>query len=105
VSVVVSRNGQEVGRDSAKFLVYTDDREMENPAADRLLLRQIALESGGESLAPEQITKYIRALKGKVYTDVETQTEKRVWDNWPFLLVFATLLVVEWWIRKKHGLV
>jgi uncharacterized membrane protein len=104
-SVVVSRNGHEIGRDSAKFLVYTDDREMENPAADRLLLRQIALESGGESLAPEQITKFIRALKGKVYTDIETQTEKRVWDNWPFLLVFATLLVVEWWIRKRHGLV
>ena len=103
VSVVASKNGKEVGRDSARFLVYTDDRELEYPAADRALLRQIAEQSGGETLAPEQLAKAIRALKGKVFTDVVTQTEKKVWDNWPFLLLFATLLVVEWWIRKKHG--
>jgi len=46
--VVASRDGKEVGRDSARFLVYQDERELENPAADRALLRQVAEASGGE---------------------------------------------------------
>jgi uncharacterized membrane protein len=102
-TVIANRNNREVGRDSAKFLIYTDDREMENPIADRTLLRQIADQSGGQTLAPEQLAKHIRSLKGTIYTETSIQTEKKVWDNWPFLLLFATLLVVEWWMRKRHG--
>ena len=37
VSVVARHNGQEVGRDSSRFLVYQDDRELENPSADLAL--------------------------------------------------------------------
>ena len=36
-------------------------------------------------------------------TEYVTQTEHRVWDNWPFLLIFTTLLMLEWWLRKRHG--
>jgi uncharacterized membrane protein len=103
VTVVATRDGKEVGRDKARFIVYQDDRELENPAADRALLRQIAEASGGEFLAPEQLTKYLQSLKGKLFTESMSQTPRRVWDNWPFLLLFTALLTLEWWIRKRHG--
>jgi uncharacterized membrane protein len=103
VTVVATRNGQEVGRDSARFLVYQDESELERPAADRLLLRQVAEASGGEAVPPEQLAKYIQSLQGKVFTETFSQTERKIWDNWPFLLLFTALLVVEWAIRKKHG--
>ena len=103
VSVVAKQGDKEVGRDSSRFLIYADDRELENPAADRALMRQIAEASGGESLAPEQLPKYLDTLKGKLFTESYSQTERKIWDNWPFLLLFATLLTLEWWIRKKHG--
>ena len=103
ISVVASRDGKEIGRDSARFLVYEDDREMEAPAADRSQLRQIAEASGGESLPPEKLKAYIESLKGKIFTESYSQTERKVWDNWPFLLAFATLLTLEWWVRKRHG--
>ncbi len=103
VSVVASKDGKEVGRDSARFFLYQDDRELENPAADRALLRQIAETTGGESITPEQLPKYLQSLKGKVFTESLSQTEKRLWDNWPFLMLFATLLTMEWWLRKRHG--
>lgn len=103
VRVIASRDGKEVGRDSARFLVYQDDREMENPAADRALLRQVAEATGGATLQPEQLVKHLQSLKGKLFTESFSQTERKVWDNWPFLLLFATLLTLEWWVRKRHG--
>ena len=103
VSVVATRDGNEIGRDSARFLVYEDDREMENPAADKALLAQIATESGGKVVNPEDLRAYIEQLKGKIFTESSSQTERKVWDNWPFLIAFATVLTLEWFIRKRHG--
>lgn len=103
VNVKATRKGEVVGTDSVRFLVYQDDREMENPAADRALLRNIAQITGGESLSPENLEKYLKSLSGKSVSEYVTQSEYRVWDNWPFLLVFTVLLTLEWWLRKRHG--
>lgn len=103
LSVVATRDGKEVGRDSSRFLVYQDDREMENPAADLELLRQIAETTGGQFLQAESLPKYLRSLKGKVVSESLSQTEVKVWDNWPFLLIFTAILTLEWWLRKRHG--
>ncbi len=103
ISVVASQNGQEVGRDSSRFLVYQDDRELENPSADLALARQIAEITGGEAVALEALGKYVKGIDQSGYTEYLSPTEHRVWDNWPFLLVFAALLTLEWWLRKRHG--
>jgi hypothetical protein len=103
VTVIARSRGKEIGRDTARFLVYEDDRETENPAADLALLRQIAEATEGASMAPEQLPKFLRSLEGKMETEYVSQTEHRVWDNWPFLLIFTTLLMLEWWLRKRHG--
>jgi uncharacterized membrane protein len=97
------RDGKPIGSDNARFLVYQDDRELDNPAADHALLRQIAQITGGKSLAPEQLDKYLKGLDGEVMTDTVVQKEVRLWDNWPFFLIFCTLLTAEWFIRKRHG--
>jgi hypothetical protein len=103
VTVVAKRNGQEVARDAARFLVYQDDRELDNPSADLALAKQIAEITSGETVPPEQLVKYLKGLDHSAYTEYVSPTEHRVWDNWPFLLIFATLLTAEWWLRKKHG--
>ncbi|MDR3633103.1 MAG: hypothetical protein P4L84_04650 [Isosphaeraceae bacterium] len=103
VTVTAKRAGEVVATDSARFLVYQDDREMENPAADRRLLHDIAEITGGESKSPEELVPYLKTLNGKVYTEHVTLTERKIWDNWPFLLIFTALLTLEWWLRKRHG--
>ncbi len=103
MTVVATRDGKEIGKDSARFIIYQDDRELENPAADRALLRQIAEATGGESLAPEQLPKYLQTLRGKLFTESYSQTERKIWDNWPFFLIFVSLLMLEWLVRKRHG--
>jgi uncharacterized membrane protein len=103
VTVTATRNGQTFGSDSTRFLVYQDDRELENPAADRALLRQIAELTGGEALPPEQLANHLKSLDGRMFTEYVSQTEHRIWDNWPFFLIFTALLTLEWWLRKRHG--
>jgi hypothetical protein len=103
VTVKAKRNGVEVGSDSARFLVFQDDREMENPAADLALLREISNVSGGLVVAPEELGKYLSGLDQQVVEDYVTQREVRIWDTWPFLLLFTAMLTLEWWLRKKLG--
>lgn len=102
-TVIARRDGQELGRDSSRFLVYQDDRELENPSADLALARQIAEITGGEAIAHESLSKYLKGIDQSAYTEYLSPTEHRIWDNWPFLLIFATLLTLEWWLRKRHG--
>lgn len=103
VTVVARKDGQEIGRDSSRFLVYQDDREMENPSADLDLAKQIAQLTGGESVAHEGLGKYLKGIDQSAYTEYVSPTEHKVWDNWPFLLIFTALLTLEWWLRKRHG--
>ncbi len=102
VKTVAMQGTKEIGTDSARFNVYQDDRELENPAADRALLREIAEITGGKSVAPEELGKQIAALDPGV-TERVSLSEKRIWDNWYFLLIFAAILSLEWWIRKRKG--
>jgi uncharacterized membrane protein len=103
ITVVAKRNGQELGRDTGRFLVYQDDRELENPSADLALARQIATITDGESVTPERLTTYLKGIDRSAYTEYVSPSEYKVWDNWPFLLIFTALLTLEWWLRKRNG--
>ncbi len=102
VSVKGTRQGKTLGSDTARFMVYQDNRELERPAADLALLKQISEITGGEVIRPEDVGKQLAKL-GPDASEYTTQSEHRVWDNWPFFLVFTTLLTLEWALRKAKG--
>ena len=52
-----------------------DDRELENPAADRALLREIASITGGKSVAPEELGKQLATLDAGVTESVSLRRE------------------------------
>lgn len=101
--VTALRGDETIGTASARFLVYDDDRELRRTAADLTLLESIARASDGVYLPPEKLEDYLRKLPEEVVADYETQREVRLWDNWPFLLLFTGLLSAEWFLRKRHG--
>jgi len=103
VTVVAKRNSAEIGRDSARFLVYQDDRELENPGANLAEAKLIAEATGGEVLPPQRLLNHLKSIDQSAYTEIASHTEHRIWDTWPFLLIFTTLLTLEWWLRKRHG--
>lgn len=102
VTIKGKRGGRDLPAASARFMVVEDDRERENPAADPALLRQIAEATGGAALPSEELAKYLKAL-GPDAAEYVQQTDKRLWDNWPFFLAFAAVLTAEWALRKSKG--
>ena len=102
VAVKGTKGGKEIGSDKARFMVYQDDRELENPAADLALLKEISKITGGAALRSEELGKHLKALAPEA-SDYVFQSEHRLWDNWPFFLIFATLLSAEWALRKAKG--
>ncbi len=102
VNVKGKRAGREFATARARFMVYQDDRELENPAADPALLRQIAETTGGTSLQSEELSKHLKDL-GPEPAEYVQQVDRRLWDNWPFFLIFTALLTAEWALRKSKG--
>jgi uncharacterized membrane protein len=106
IVVEATRNGEAIGNARARFLVFEQDLELSNPAADVGALESLAAMTSGKTVAPEQLPKLLDEIKeGTKELEVETQSKDTLWDNWGFLLCFVGLLVVEWFLRKKWGLV
>jgi hypothetical protein len=102
VVVKATAGGKTIGTDRARFMIYQDDREHENPAADLDLLKQIAEATGGASVKTEDLGAHLKKV-GPEASDYVAQTELKLWDNWPFFLIFVALLSAEWALRKAKG--
>lgn len=102
-----TKKGDLIGEATSRFLVDERDLELDNPAADHALLAELAALTGGSVVPPEQHGAFLeRLLKEGLVRREETEVTRRpLWDNWPFLIVFVTLLASEWTIRKLRGLV
>ncbi|MCC6125878.1 MAG: hypothetical protein IT426_13000 [Pirellulales bacterium] len=106
VEVKVARQGQEHGSARGRFTVFQQDLELDNAAADAETMKSLAAMTGGQSLAPEELPDLIRRLAERTSQfDIQQETKKTFWDTWPFFLFLIGLLTVEWYLRKRWGLV
>jgi prepilin-type processing-associated H-X9-DG protein len=106
VVVKAKRGAELLGSSQARFLVFEQDLELNNPAADVGALESLAAMTEGKSLAPEQLPSLLEEIKaGSKSLEIETQSKETLWDRWPFFLVFVSILALEWVLRKRWGLV
>ena len=107
VEVTASRGGQSVGLPArARFLVNVRDLELDAPAADPGLLEQIAQLSGGARFPPEKFGEAVEQLAAEpAATGVTQASVIDLWDNWYVLGLFVGLVSLEWFVRKRRGLV
>ncbi|HEY4308218.1 MAG TPA: glutamine amidotransferase [Pirellulales bacterium] len=104
--VKASVKGALIGSAQARFLVYDQDLELDNPAADRGMMDSLAAMTNGRTVAADQLGELFATIQKQLeQLEVETMVKRTLWDTWPFFLLLIALLGVEWWLRKKWGLV
>jgi hypothetical protein len=125
--VVVSGKGKDAtgqdvsGQATARFLVYQDDAEMLRRAADHDFLKRLAATGGGEFRRPDALGEFLRKLAAQPLA--QGRPKAKTWPNWNatskepaefaaaqtasfvLWLLFTGLLSLEWFLRRRWGLV
>ncbi len=97
-----------LGSDRGAFAVGSLTLEYREPGADVALMRQIAQRSGGVALDPNRPEIFTEALSASLEGSVDTisrRTEKDLRTHFAFLLLVVALLSMEWFFRKRSGMV
>ena len=106
ITVSATSRGKDLGRTSSKFLVYEQNNEMRQLAAELDVLRNVAEITSGEYNSNEELPNFIRSLQDRDLNLKVTQPiYENLWDRWEVLIVFLGVVAAEWIIRKRHGMV
>jgi hypothetical protein len=110
---VIGRDGKpQKYRGTARFIAFPDvSDEMLNVAADHRFLEKLATASGGKALRLEDLPNFLKELKSqplesikpKYFPDWRRNHSKGFLPGW--LVVFVTLLGLEWGLRRFWGMV
>lgn len=91
---------------TARFMVFDRNLELDSPVAFPKLLENLSVITGGRSVAPEQLPTLLEELSKQSDELVEKrETQKTLYDDWRLLLAFVCCLSLEWFLRKRWGLV
>ena len=104
VSVQASGFQQSALKARSEFHVLEEDLgELTETASNYELLRDMAAASGGEFLTEEQVGKLKELLKP--FSDgYIVESETLIWQTYWWFLTMVALLTLEWWLRKRAGL-
>ncbi len=89
---------------TTNFIVQSLALERQQPEMNEVLLKRIAKAGGGKYYYVDELGKFVDTLKAPDLV-VTRESEIELWDAPLFLLCFIIPLALEWFIRKKSGMV
>ncbi len=101
------KNGAEIGRDRGQFTVGKSNVEHIRLQADRVLMEQIAVRTGGAWVTGkevESLAEPLLALPGMKPRSEFQKTRLGVYELGWVLALLLGLLIVEWTVRKIYSL-
>jgi hypothetical protein len=101
------------GKEDARFLVYQDETEIMRRAADHDFMKKLAANGGGEFHQADELAAYLKHLAAQPLP--QDRPKANVWPDWrynqlsgfliSFFILFVALLSLEWFLRRRWGLV
>jgi hypothetical protein len=88
---------------TATYLVQSVALEQQQPELNERLMREIAAVGGGRYVAPDGLRAWADGLRSKSLA-VRRVTEIEIWDAPVLLLLIVLPLALEWFVRKRSGL-
>lgn len=88
---------------TVNFLVQSITLEEQQPEMNEALLKRIAEAGGGRYYRPDELRRWIDSLPANDQT-IRSEAEIELWDAPLFLLLFVVPITLEWFIRKKTGM-
>lgn len=107
-TATASVGGEDLGTDRGEFVVGQQSLEFRTTQADYNLMAQLAGVSGGVFIAPDEISMLRERLMDLPAMRTVTRTmvsQNRLWQKYPFLVAILILLTIEWFFRKRLGMV
>jgi len=99
-----SDRGKDLGAAEGVVAVDSLGAEMERLEADHEILERIAAASGGHTWSPDSLGQ-LRETFNVLEQDEEERVQLALWDH-PLAFVFVVLLAsLEWFLRRRRGLV
>lgn len=101
-------NETELGSDAGSVTIGRRTVEFRRTQADFDVLRQIAARSGGSLHSSNDADGLGNAIRNSASFQPVTQVsleQVRLWQRYPFLILILVLLSVEWFFRKRWGMV
>jgi uncharacterized membrane protein len=110
VEAEASLGGKPLGKDRTSFSVAYGYGETDDGLPRMDLLKQLAAVSQGEFFSlsdwnEKSLEKVAAKIESHAPAQIAEQRQTRLWSTlWPFSILLA-LLSVEWWMRRKWGLI
>jgi uncharacterized membrane protein len=110
VEAEASVGGKAIGKDRSSFTAAYAYGEADDGRPRLDLLKQIAESSKGEYFSikdwnEKTLDKIAARLESIAPSEIVEQRQTRLWSNlWPFAIILV-LLSIEWWMRRKWGLI
>jgi hypothetical protein len=96
-------SGRELGRAEGRFWVEPMGPELARSSRDQDQLTQISRSSGGLAVSSSGLRDLLEAVPRGV-RPVGRIREIEVWNHWLLFAIFALVLSVEWFLRRRRGL-
>ncbi len=103
IEVSAFLKGKELGTDRIAISTGPSLREMRELSQNAELLARLARDTGGEYVALAEAND-LRAKMRAAVRAMGRPRDRSLWDRWPVFLSIITLLCLEWYLRKRHGL-
>jgi hypothetical protein len=100
-------NGQQLGKSNGKFSIGELNLEFRDTRMNATLLQQLAFRTGGRFFIPQELdglTSDLRSLLSFSPREIVRTKELELW-NWQYTLgIVVFLFALEWFIRKRSGM-